>query len=79
VKPRMNSQLGFIHTPRGVPMDDDGALVDVGFALALIRLVTVEPIHSHMSVSLSPKAFENFLQVFSNTSSAEKLEKLGFV
>jgi hypothetical protein len=59
----MNSQLGFIHTPSGVPMDDDGALVDVGFALALIRLVTVEPIHSHI-VSLSPKAFENFLPSF---------------
>ncbi len=44
-------------------MDDDGALVDVGFALALIRLVTVEPIHSHI-VSLSPKAFENFLPSF---------------
>jgi len=68
VKPRMNSQLGFIHTPRGVPMDDDGALVDVGFALALIRLVTVEPIHSHMSL-FSPKALKIFFQVFSNTSS----------
>jgi hypothetical protein len=45
-------------------MDDDGALVDVGFALALIRLVTVEPIHSFTHVSLFTKSFENFLPSF---------------
>jgi len=50
---------------------DDGALVDgCWFALALIRLVTVEPIHTCLSFT---KSFENFLQVFSNTFSSEKL------
>lgn len=56
---------------------DDGALVDVWFALALIRLVTVEPIHTCLSFT---KSFERKISSsFFKHPFLRETEKLGFV